>query len=100
MSLDTITSLITGSIGAIAVLGVFLTLILAGKLATPGEMRRADETIDRLTKALDRSEEALGETRRALAEASARADAAVRSSEVIASAFRSAGTGRYDPPVA
>ena len=96
MNIDSIASLITGSIGAIGVLSIFLTLILAGKLHTPGEMRRADETINRLTSALDKNEEALAETRRALAEASARADTSVRSSEVIASAFLAGQARRRD----
>ena len=94
MSADSLTSLITGSIGAVGVLAIFLALILTGRLHTDAEMRRADETIDRQAKALDKTEEALAETRRALAEASARADAAVRSSEVIAGALRSAGGRR------
>ena len=94
MNVESLTGLISGSIGAITVLGIVLTLILSGKLHTDSEMRRADETIERMTRALDKSEEALAETRRALTEASARADAAIRSSEVIAGALRAAGGRR------
>lgn len=97
MTIDSITSLVTGSIGAIGVLGIFLTLILTGKLHTAGEMKRADQTIERQARALDKGEEALAETRRALTEASGRADAAVRATEVVARAFQS-GQARHDPP--
>jgi hypothetical protein len=80
MSADSFVSFLTGGVGAVAVMAVFMTLILAGRLHTDGEFNR-------LEAALNREKEAHDETRRALTDASARADAAVRASELIARAL-------------
>ena len=80
MSVESLTSLLTGGISAVAVLGIFLALILADKLHTDAEFKREME-------ALDREKMAHAETRKALAEAAARADAAVRATEIIARAL-------------
>jgi hypothetical protein len=86
VSVESLTSLLTGGVSAMAVMAIFLTLILTGKLHTDGEF-------DREATALDREKAAHEETRKALAEASARADAAVRASEMIAGAFAAARAG-------
>jgi hypothetical protein len=80
VSVESLTSLLTGGVSAMAVMAIFLTLILAGKLHTDGEFQREAQ-------ALDREKSAHEETRRALTEASARAETAVRASELIADAF-------------
>lgn len=43
MNVDSLTGLLEGGVGAIAVLGIFLTLIMAGRLLTSGNH---DEVID------------------------------------------------------
>ena len=91
MSVESLTSLLTGGISAMAVMGIFLTLLLTGHLHTRGEF-------DREAAALDREKLAHDETRKALAEASKRADAAVRAAEVMADAFSRAGGGRNVVP--
>lgn len=80
MSAESVASLLTGGVSAMAVMGIFLTLILSGNLHTAAEF-------DRQSAALDAERLAHAETRKALAEAAARADAAVRASELIASAM-------------
>lgn len=75
-----------------AVMAIFLTLILTGKLHT-------DKEFDREASALDREKTAHEETRRALSEASARADAAVRATEIVAGALsHSRGAKRTGSP--
>ena len=86
MSVESLTSLLTGGVSAMAVMAIFLALILSGKLHTDSEFGRE-------AAALDREKLAHDETRRALAEASARADAAVRAAELMADAFSRAGSG-------
>jgi hypothetical protein len=83
VSVESLTSLLTGGISAMAVMAIFLTLILSGRLHTAGEFDRTDA-------ALEREKQAHDETRKALTEAAGRADAAVRASELIADAFSSA----------
>ena len=61
--------------------------MLADKMHTDAEFAR-------LAAALDREKAAHDETRKALAEASARADAAVHASELIADAFTEARSRR------
>lgn len=90
MSVESLTSLLTGGISAIAVMAIFLTLILTGRLHTESEFERA-------IGALDKEKTAHEETRRALTEAGARADAAVRASEMIAAAFAAAKDGHHVP---
>ena len=87
MSIESLTALISGGVGAVTVLGIWLTLMITGKL-------HSDDEFQREAKALDKEKEAHEETRKALAEAAARADAAVRASELIASAFSSAAEQR------
>jgi hypothetical protein len=93
MSLDAITSLITGSIGGAAVLGIWLLLLLTGKMHTDAEFQREVQRGDRY-------EEALAESRKAVTAADERADASVRAAELIAEALtpanprRSTGRGR------
>lgn len=87
MSAESLLSLLTGGVGAVAVLGIFLGLIVSGKLHTDAEMVRADENFEREAAAYEAEKRAHAETRRALAEASARGDAAVRASELIAGAL-------------
>jgi hypothetical protein len=89
VSVESLTSLLTGGISAMTVMGIFLTLILAGKLHPSGEF-------DRQSAALDQERQAHGETRKALAEAALRADAAVRASELIAGAMTAASGRRPD----
>lgn len=84
MSVDNLTTLLTGGVSAMTVMVVFLTLILTGKIHTGAEFQREAD-------ALDREKQAHAETRRALAEAAARGDAAVRASELIAAAVGKAG---------
>lgn len=62
------------------VLGIWLTLMVSGKL-------HSDDEFQRESAALEREKIAHDETRRALAAASERADAAVRASSLIADAF-------------
>ena len=83
MNIESLTSLITGGLGAVAVMAIFLTLILAGKLHTEPEFQR-------LETALDQEQAAHDETRRALTAASERADAAVQASELVVRAFTDA----------
>lgn len=87
MSVESIASLIGGGTGATAVLVIFLTLLLAGKLHT-------DDEFSRMSDALDKEKEAHEETRRALALAGERADAAVKASELIADAFSASSRRR------
>jgi hypothetical protein len=93
MSVESLSGLITGGIGAVAVLGIFFALLLTGKLHTDQEMERADDSYDRLAAALDLEKRAHEQTRQALTAAAARADAAVRASELIAGALGGAGAG-------
>jgi hypothetical protein len=90
MSVTSILSLITGGIGAIAVLGIVLTLIIGDNLHTDGEFKR-------LVEANAKKDEALEEAKRAIEAANARADAAVQAAEVIANAL--AGGGQRRPRV-
>jgi membrane protein involved in colicin uptake len=83
VNVDSLTSLLTGGISAMAVMAIFLTLILTGNLHTSAEFDRVDG-------ALEQEKQAHAETRKALAEAAQRADAAVRASELIANAMTSA----------
>lgn len=87
MSFESLVGLISGSGGALGVILVWLTLILAGKEHTNSEFERERERGDKL-------EEANEELQRALTAANARAEAAVRATEVIADAFRSRGSRR------
>jgi hypothetical protein len=84
MTIDNLQSIITGGSGAIVVVVIWLTMIMSDKLHTDAEFRRE-------AAALEKEKAAHDETRKALAEAAARADAAVRASELIADAFSSAG---------
>jgi hypothetical protein len=93
VSAESLLQLLTGGAGAVAVLGIFLGLIVAGKLHTDEEMKRADQLAELRSEALKTEQAAHAETRRALADAAARADAAVRASEMIADAFSAASTG-------
>lgn len=87
LSIETVTSLITNTVGAVAVLGIFLTLIVSGRLHTDAEVKRLEDVVDREATALEREKQAHDETRRALAAASERADAAIRASELVATAL-------------
>lgn len=87
MSVESLAGLLEGGVGAIAVMGIVLSLMLTGKLHTDAEF-------DRLEAALDREKSAHDETRRALTIASERADAAVQASQLVASAFTEAQTRR------
>lgn len=80
MDAGSLTSLITGGIGALGVLGIFLALILSDKLHTDGEFRR-------MAAANARKDETIAELTRAVDAAAERAGAAVRASELIADAF-------------
>jgi hypothetical protein len=80
---ESLTSLLTGGVGAVAVMAIFLTLILAGRLHTDAEFGRA-------VTALDKEKQAHDETRKALGAAVERADAAVRATEMIVNAFAQA----------
>jgi Tfp pilus assembly protein PilN len=95
LSVESLTSILTGGVSAMAVMGIFLTLILTGKLHTDGEFQRE-------AAALDREKQGHDQTRQALAEAAARADTAVRAAQMIADAFTRSGTksvtGSGDPP--
>jgi hypothetical protein len=91
VSVDSLTSLLTGGVSAMAVMAIFLTLILAGRLHTDSEFQRE-------VNALDREKTAHEETRRALAEAATRAEAAVRASELIADAFSRSATRKPGRP--
>ena len=101
MSADSLVGLISGGAGAVTVFGIWMSLLVSGKLHTDAEMTRADQLSELRLEALRTEQAAHAETRRALAEAAARADAAVRASEMIADAFSSAastGSGRALPP--
>lgn len=76
----TIASFATGSIGAIAVLGIFLSLIVTGNLHTNDSVRMYKQTIADL-------KETIKEKDKAIAAAGERADAAVKASELIANAM-------------
>ena len=76
MSVESLASLIGGGTGALAVMAIFLTLILSGKLHTDGEF-------DRLNQALKDEKEAHKETIRALTAANDRAGAAVQAASLI-----------------
>ncbi len=82
MDTSSLLSLITGGAGAVTILVVFLSLILSDKLHTDGEFQR-------LTQAAERKDQTIAELTKALDAASARGDAAVRASELIAGAFSS-----------
>ncbi len=82
MDAGSLLSLITGGAGAVTILVVFLGLILSDKLHTDGEFQRLKE-------AAGKKDETIAELSKALDAASARGDAAVRASELIASAFSS-----------
>lgn len=87
MGADQIVTLITGGAGGLAVAVIFLVLFTSGKIHSDAEFAREVERGDREAEARQRLEEALLARGSALAEANARADAAVRSSELIASAL-------------
>lgn len=80
VSVESLTSLLTGGATAMTVMAIFLVLILAGKLHTDAEFQREAQ-------ALDREKMAHDETRKALVEAAARGDAAVRATELVARAL-------------
>jgi hypothetical protein len=80
LSIDQLVGLIGGGTGAVGVLSLWLTMILTGKLHTDGEF-------DRVLDALNIEKAAHAETRKALDASNARADAAVRASELIADAL-------------
>jgi hypothetical protein len=87
VTVENLQSIITGGTGAIVVMVVWLTMILSDKLHTDGEFSRVAE-------ALQLEKTAHTETRKALEAAADRADAAVRSSELIADAFTAAAERR------
>jgi len=87
MSAESLLSLITGGAGALSIMGIWMTLMIMGKLHTDGE-------VTLLVDALNREKAAHDETKRALAAASDRADAAVRASELVSDAFASASQRR------
>lgn len=80
-------SLLTGGVGAVTTLVVFLTLIITGKLHTDGEFDREVARGARL-------EQALADMTRAKEVSDERADTAVRASSLIVEAFTSAAKRR------
>lgn len=101
MSAEAIAQFISGGIGALGVCGLWIAFLVAGKLHTESEMKRADEAIKRADENFEREAAALAlekqahaETRKALDAASARADSAVRSTELIAGALSGAAAQR------
>lgn len=79
--------LVTGSAGALVVLALVAFAFYSGKLHSDSEFQRE---VTREAKRADTLEAAMAEKDKALAEANARADAAVRASELIADAFTEA----------
>lgn len=90
MSAEGWVSLLTGGVGAVTVLATWLMCLLTGKLHTDDEFGREVARRELAEKRAETLERALGESRQALAEASGRADAAVRASELIADALADA----------
>jgi hypothetical protein len=83
-------SLITGGVGAVTVLAIFLSLILAGKLHTEGEFNRE-------VRAHDKTRKALEDMTKSFEAASQRVDAAVRVSELVTEAFTKAAASHRRP---
>jgi acyl-ACP thioesterase len=89
VSAETWVSLITGGVGAVTVLAVWLTTILAGKEHTDGEFKREVARGDRLEKALEDMTKAKGVS-------DERADTAVRATALVAEAFTKAAAQRKE----
>lgn len=87
MSAEGWASLLTGGVGAVTTLTVFLILIITGKLHTDGEFDREVKRGDQLT-------EALATMTRAKDAADERAGAAISASALIAEAFTKAAEHR------
>lgn len=95
VDLTSLEDFISGAFGGIIVLVYFVSMLLADKLHTDAEFKRE-------AKALERERDAHAETKRALEAAIARADTAVRASELVAQALTAAdqrgGQGRRHVP--
>ncbi len=89
VSAETLVSFLTGGVGAITTLTVFLMLILSGKLHTDGEF-------DREVMRGDKLETALADMTRAKEVSDGRADTAVHASSLIVEAFTAAARRRRD----
>jgi hypothetical protein len=83
VSADSLVSLITGGLGALGVMGIWLALMVGGRIHTDSEFQREAQ-------ALEREKAAHDETRRALAAAAERADTSVRAASLIADALTGA----------
>lgn len=80
MSVESLTGLISGGIGAVAVLGIWLALMVSGKL-------HSDDEFQREIKRGDLAEAARLEMQRAYQEANARAETAVHALEILSEAI-------------
>lgn len=87
---SSVLALVQGGAGALIVLALVAYAFYSGKL-------HSDREFEREAKRADTLEAAMAEKDKALQEASARADAAVRASELIAGAFTEARRRRSIP---
>jgi len=94
MTAEQIVSLATGGAGALLIVIIWITLLLNGKLHTDEEFKREVARGDELVKRLDLRNQSIEELQKALITANARADSAVRSTEMMADALAAAGQRR------
>lgn len=87
---DWVSPLFTGGVGATTVLVSWLLSLLTGRMHTDAEFEREVKAREAAERRADVLERTVQEKDRALIEATSRADAAVRASEVIADAFSEA----------
>lgn len=89
-----ISTLLTGTVGAVSVLVVILALILIGKLHTDGELKREiamhDKDVEREVQAHNLTRKALDDMTKAFQAATDRVDNAVKVSELVTEAFTKA----------
>lgn len=95
MSADQIIGLVTGVGGALGFAAVFLILFVTGNIHSDAEFKREVARADLERERADRLESAVAERSRALAEANARAEAAVRATEMMANALEPPARRRY-----
>lgn len=76
------------------VAGIWIIAYLRGWIASPSEVRRAEEEKERWRELFVTEQRAHEQTRHALADASSRAEAAIESSRMIASAIAGVHTDR------